>query len=85
MYVEEFITKNCGKRSADLPANQIESLPQIKRERGEKRLFAPLYTRFAFERWIAVIQLRWWILSIKQTEPYGPLHDGEPEPCGRWR
>ena len=57
MYVEEFITMNCGKRSADLPADQIESLPRIKRERGEKELFAPLYTRFAFERWIAVIQL----------------------------
>ena len=58
MYVEEFITKGCGKRSAALPADQIESLPRVKRERGEKRLFAPLYTRFAFERWIAVIQLK---------------------------
>ena len=64
MYVEEFITKDCGKRSAELPANQIESLPKIKRERGEKEFFAPLYTRFAFERWIAVIQLKL-VASVK--------------------
>ena len=63
MYVEEFITKDCGKRSAELPANQIESLPRIKRERGEFA-FAPLYTRFAFERWIAVIQLKL-VASVK--------------------
>ena len=28
-----------------------------KKGAGRDRLFAPLYTRFAFERWIAVIQL----------------------------
>ena len=34
-----------------------------KKGAGRERLFAPLYTRFAFERWIAVIQLSWWFLS----------------------
>ena len=43
MYVEELITKNYGKRSADLPADQNESLPKIKRERGED-LLSPRYT-----------------------------------------
>ena len=38
VYGEEFITKNCGKRSAELPAEQIENLPKVKRERGEKTL-----------------------------------------------
>ena len=67
MYGKELITQNCGKRSAELPTYRIESLPQIKRERGEKELFAPLYTRFAFERWIAVIQLKRWFLSSRQN------------------
>ena len=40
-------------------------LPRIKRERGEKRIFAPLDTRFAFERWIAVIQLK--LASVKSS------------------
>ena len=56
MYVEEFITKNCGKRSAELPANQIESLPKIKRERGE--FVSPRYTPVSrLSDGFAVIQL----------------------------
>ena len=37
VYVKELITQSCGKRSAELPADQIESLSRIKRERGESK------------------------------------------------
>ena len=86
MYAEEFITMTWGKRSADLPADQIESLPKIKRERGE--FVSPRYTPVSrLSDGFAVIQLKMVVpvTLIRRTEPCGPWHDDEPEPCGRLR
>ena len=47
----------CRKRSADLPADQIESLPRVKRERGEIDS-SPRYTPVSrLSDGFAVIQL----------------------------
>ena len=47
----------CAKRPGVPPTRYFESQPKNKKGAGRERLFAPLYTRFAFERWFAVIQL----------------------------
>jgi len=64
---------------------QTCGLSKIKRERGED-LLSPRYTpvsRLSDGRCDSA--KGGYYPKIRRTEPYGPWHDDEPEPCGRLR
>ena len=83
VYGKGFETQHWNKRPDIREISDLRAFAKNKKGAGRRLAFAPLYTRFAFERWFCCDSAGIGFCQIKQTEPCGLLHDGEPEPCGR--
>ena len=57
VYIKDFETKPWKKRPGVRAISDLRAFAKNKKGAGREWIFAPLYTRFAFERWFAVIQL----------------------------
>ncbi len=63
-----------------VPCNDADFEKLLKTGEAGRICSRPAYSsRFALERFPAFAP------KIRRTEPCGPLHGDEPEPCGRWK
>ena len=67
--------------SGDWP---LQEIARLKRERGEFRIH-PAVAPVSLMSADSSLWSTHTVTHIRRTEPCGPLHDGGPEPYGRWK